>query len=130
VATEETDVTTGLPAGSKLADALVRRIGLSVGDRASVSTVFGEPVERIGVTVIPVARAWFGFGGGGGAGSGASDDGSGGGGGGGGSVTAIGYIEVRDGDARFRRIYHPLDGLVLAAALALVVGALRRLLSR
>ena len=31
--------------------------------------MFGDPVERRGITVIPVAKARFGFGGGGGAGA-------------------------------------------------------------
>ena len=55
-------VTTGIQDGSALADELLQRIGQMVGDRAKVSTVFGDPVEREGVTVIPVAKARFGFG--------------------------------------------------------------------
>jgi uncharacterized spore protein YtfJ len=126
---KETKVTKGTPAGSALADALVRRIGSSVGDKAKTSTVFGDPVERNGVTVIPVARAWFGFGGGGGVGFDAPEDGSGGGGGGGAFVSAIGYIEVRDGAARFKRIYRPLDVLVVLAGAAMMAVTLTRLAS-
>ena len=80
-----------------LADAVLQRIGQTVGQGATVSTVFGEPVEREGITVIPVAKARFGFGGGGGAGARRSADGSGGGGGGGAIVSPVGYIEVSHG---------------------------------
>jgi uncharacterized spore protein YtfJ len=71
--------------------------------------LFGEPAEGEGVTVIPVARARFGFGGGGGSGSRDADEGSGGCGGGGVSVEPVGYIEVRDGGAQFRRISSPIS---------------------
>ena len=120
---------TVLHEGSELADALLRRIGEKVGDRAKVSTVFGEPVEREGITVIPVARARFAFGGGGGGGSYDGDGGSGGGGGGAAVVSPAGYIEICDGGARFRRIAGATDVLVLGAAAALAALALRRLLA-
>jgi hypothetical protein len=44
----------------RLVEDLLERIGESVGHRAQVSAVFGEPVERGSLTVIPVARARFG----------------------------------------------------------------------
>ena len=113
---------------SNLVSELLERIGETVGQRAQVSTIFGEPVEREGVTVIPVAKARFGFGGGGGSGAHEADEGSGGGGGGGVAVTPIGYIEVRDGSAAFKRISTPLDFLALVAAAALAAGAVKRLL--
>jgi uncharacterized spore protein YtfJ len=113
--------------GSALVDALLQRIGDAVGGRATASSVFGEPVERDGLTVIPVARARFGFGGGGGAGPGEDDSGSGGGGGGGAVVSPAGYIELRDGTARFRRIVGPADLLALAAAVSLAALALARI---
>jgi uncharacterized spore protein YtfJ len=121
---EEAKVTTK---GSALVDALLERVGDAVGGRATVSSVFGEPVERDGITVIPVARARFGFGGGGGAGPGEGDAGSGGGGGGGALVSPVGYIEVRDGTAQFRRITGPADVLALAGAAAIVALALARI---
>src|SRR6266568_3085238 len=74
---------------SQLVTELLERIGETVGNRAQVSTIFGEPVQREGVTVIPVAKARFGFGGGGGSGSREGDEGSGGGGGGGVAVGPI-----------------------------------------
>ncbi len=81
--------------------------------------------------MIPVARVRFGFGGG--AGGGSSPDqgeGSGSGGGGGGAVRPVGYIEMRDGAAQFRRITDSRDVLVLAAAASLTALAFGRLLSR
>jgi uncharacterized spore protein YtfJ len=123
-------MTTGMQEGSALADTLLQRISQVVGDKAKVSSVFGEPVEREGITVIPVAKARFGFGGGGGAGARVGDEGSGGGGGGGAVVSPVGYIEVRDGTARFKRISSASDLLALVAAGSLAVLALERLLAR
>jgi uncharacterized spore protein YtfJ len=122
-------VTTGTEQGSPaLADELLQRIGQTVGERAKVSTVFGEPVERAGVTVIPVAKARFGFGGGGGGGTRRGEESPGGGGGGGGIVTPVGYIELHDGSARFKRIATPLDLVGLVAAAALAALAAKRLI--
>src|SRR5947208_13273952 len=87
-----------------LVNDLMERIGQTVGQRAQASAIFGEPVAREGVTVIPVAKARFGFGGGGGSGSHEGEEGSGGGGGGGAAVSPIGYIELRDEGAEFKRI--------------------------
>jgi uncharacterized spore protein YtfJ len=112
----------------ELANDLIERIGRAVGKRAQASAVFGEPVQRDGVTVIPVARARFGFGGGGGTGPAEEKgQGSGSGGGGGGAVSPVGYIEVRDGSATFKRILTPMDLLPLAAAAAIMAIAVRRL---
>jgi hypothetical protein len=44
------------------------------------------------------------------------------------AVTPIGYIEVRDRSAAFKRISTPLDFLALVAAAALAAGAVKRLL--
>ena len=49
------------------ADAADNRLGKlveSLGGTASAKAVFGEPVEKDGVTVVPVARVRFGVGGG------------------------------------------------------------------
>ena len=115
--------------GSALADELLHRIGQTVGDNAKVSTVFGEPVERDGITVIPVAKARYGFGGGAGGGAHGGEEGSGGGGGGGGSVSPVGYIEVRDGTAQFKRISSPSDLVALILAASLATLAVKRLLT-
>jgi uncharacterized spore protein YtfJ len=112
---------------TQLVNELLGRIGQTVGQKAQASTIFGDPVERQGVTVIPVAKARFGFGGGGGSGTREADQGSGGGGGGGVLVTPIGYIEVRDGSSEFKRISTPTDLLALVAAASLAIVAVRRL---
>lgn len=99
-----------------------------VGNRAGVKAIFGEPVERDGVTVIPVGRTRWGFGGGGGKGGRADEEGEGSGGGGGAIAVPVGYIEISGGAARFRRIGLPVSpGTLIAAAagLYLVMRGLR-----
>jgi uncharacterized spore protein YtfJ len=110
-----------------LANELLEQIGQTVGQKANVSSVFGEPIEREGLTVIPVAKARFGFGGGGGSGSREGDEGGGGGGGGGALVSPIGYIELHEGSAEFKRISTPLDFLALVAAASVIAVAVKRL---
>lgn len=121
-------MTTETKERAQLVDELLERIGATVGDKANVSTVFGEPVERGDVTVIPVAKARFGFGGGGGSGEHEGQGGSGGGGGGGVAVSPVGYIEVRGGGAEFRRIQSPIDLVAFVAATSLALLAVKRLL--
>ena len=82
------------------------RLAESLGANAAASAVFGTPVERDGVTVIPVARVRWGFGGGGGGPKAKAQDGWGGGGGV--QAAPLGFIEVRDGGAQYRRIRDPL----------------------
>ena len=113
---------------AEMATELIEQIGERVGRSAQVSTIFGEPVERQGVTVIPVAKARFGFGGGGGSGSRERDEGSGGGGGGAGYVSPVGYIEVREHGAEFKRITTRFDLLALACATSLAALTLKRLI--
>jgi uncharacterized spore protein YtfJ len=116
---------------SQLVNELLERIGETVGRKADASTIFGEPVQREGVTVIPVAKARFGFGGGGGSGAREGEpggEGSGGGGGGGVAVGPIGYIEVHDGSAEFKRIRTPTDLLALVAAASLVALTVKQLI--
>jgi len=115
-------MSTTMQNGSDLADELLQHIGQTIGDRAKASTIFGEPVEREGITVIPVAKAKFGFGGGGGEGK----EGPGRGGGGGAAVSPLGYIEVHDGTARFKRIPRPTDLLAMAATASLLAVVLTR----
>ena len=88
-----------------------------IGRRAGVRAIFGDPVERDGVTVIPVGRMRWGFGGGGGKGGHADEEGSGGGGG----VMAApaGYIEIAGGVAEFRPIGFPVSpGTLIAGGIA------------
>lgn len=82
------------------ADRFIGTIAEKLGAAAKAATVFGEPVERDGVTVIPVAKARWGFGGG----AGQRKDEDGAGGGGGVQVTPVGFIEIKDHEANFRPI--------------------------
>ena len=88
---------------TSLAERLAEKIGVS----ANASHIYGEPVERDGTTVIPVAKAAYGFGGG------AGNEGSGGGGGI--SLTPVGYIEIREGNTRFRSIRDPQTTMKIVA---------------
>jgi uncharacterized spore protein YtfJ len=85
---------------SNSADSFLGTMAEKLGAVARAATVFGEPVERDGVTVIPVAQARWGFGGG----IGHGKDGEGAGGGGGVQVTPVGFIEIKNGGAEFRPI--------------------------
>jgi uncharacterized spore protein YtfJ len=115
-------------------DRLANRVGL----HARASAVFGEPVERGELTVIPVAKVRAGFGGGTGSmpATGGEGDtlGEGGGGGGGFIASPLGFIEMRESGATFRRIEDPVAywPLALAGGVAtwLVLRGLRGLLKR
>ena len=103
---------------NSLLDGLVQRLG----GTANAATIFGAPVERGDITVIPVAKAAYAFGGGSGTRSG--EDGSGGGGGV--RVAPVGYIEIRPGVV----LYKPIrDWAILIPALA-VGGALALVAAR
>lgn len=114
---------------------VIERLAEKLGSKASVSAVFGDPVDREGITIIPVARVGFSFGGGAGNGGRQSEIAQGGGGGGGLSVAApVGYIEIKDGSAAFTPIRDPLVDVVVPLVM-LVVGfaaprIVRRLLRR
>ena len=107
-------------------DSLVGRLVSRLADAADVRTVFGDPVERGEVTVIPVARVLVGAG----AGTGRSERGDGEGGGGGAIARPLGYVEIRNGATRFRPINPRVQATLATAALltagALIVWALRR----
>lgn len=82
----------------------VQQLAERLGIAAQATTIYGEPVERGDVTIIPVAKIKYGFGGG----SGTNKTGEEGSGGGGGvSVTPTGYIEIKEGNTRFRKIRDP-----------------------
>ncbi len=93
-------------------------------DHITVSRVFGEPYERDGVTVVPVARIYGG--GGGGTGHDGAQHGEGGG---------IGFVArpagvyvIRGGDVSWRPAVDA-NRVVTAVAVVLVVGALARAVS-
>jgi uncharacterized spore protein YtfJ len=119
------------------ANELLEHLAAQLGTKASVSAVYGQPVDRENVTIIPVAKVSFGFGGGAGTGTKGSDTSNGGGGGGGGGgvqAVPLGYIEIKDGNAVFKPIRHPMMDvivplLVLAAGSTAprILRAIRRL---
>jgi len=103
-------------------DPFLVRLAESLGMNANAGAVFGSPIERDGVTVVPVARARYGFGGGGGS----REEQQGFGGGGGLIVSPVGYIELKAGGARFRPIRYPLLlGPLIASTGALTFVAAR-----
>jgi uncharacterized spore protein YtfJ len=104
---------------------LVQQIPL----HASAKQVYGEPVERDGTTIIPVARVQWGFGGG----ALGRTPLAHGGGGGGARAWPVGYIALRDGKADFHPITPPASPLAVLAAVGLglvsgllIAGLLRR----
>ena len=92
-----------------------------IGSHLSVSTVFGSPVERDGVTIVPVAVARMAVGGGGGMDPSKHQEGEGAGMAG--MVSPVGYIELKDGRTRFVPAVRParMLGLLLAAVVAALV---------
>lgn len=134
-------------------DGFVERMAERIGGKASVRAVFGDPIERDGITVIPVAKVRWGFGGGAGRGpiavgpgtgapaSEAMGDseitergGAGTGGGGGATADPIGYVEIGPEGANFRPITPamPSPAFLLAAGVTamLVLRGLARLIRR
>jgi uncharacterized spore protein YtfJ len=125
----------------RLIEVLVERFG----GRTGFHIVYGDPVERGDVTVIPVARVrWLaGAGAGGGSGGAAAGrgttagrgtaEGEGAGGGGGVIGDPVGYLEIRSSGATFvpiRGILNPLAILAAGVSIALVLRAVARLLGR
>lgn len=103
-----------------------------VKDTANVHVVFGEPIEAMGVVIIPVASVKVAGGGGGGTGKEkppqAEEEKTGGGMGLGMQITAtpIGYIEVKAGDARFVNVVDmtkiAIGGMLISGLALLTVG--------
>ncbi|MBG0832873.1 sporulation protein [Planomonospora sp. ID67723] len=100
-------------------------------DNATVSRVFGEPITREGVTVVPVAKVATGGGGGRGKQEGGDRPGEGSGGGYGLSATPAGVFVIKDGDVRWQpaidvnRIV--LGGQIVGVVLLLTVRAIVRM---
>lgn len=111
-------------------DEIAAMLADRVGGHAGVKAVFGDAVERDGVTVIPVGRVRWGFGGGGGRGGRGDEEGEGSGGGGGVTASPAGYIEISGGTASYTRIRSPSPGMAIAGAVAfyLTMRGLRALL--
>ena len=119
-------------------DRILDRLGERIGARATVRAVFGEPVARGDVTVIPVARIRWGYGGGSGTGPLRSEStngetiGSGSGAGGGVMTDPMGYVEVHPDGATYVPLSSPyLNPLVILAtgiSISLVLRVLVRLI--
>jgi hypothetical protein len=73
------------------------RMAERLGAQATVGAVFGEPIDRGEVTIVPVARVRLQVGAGRGRRGGFRT-------GGGISASPVGYLEIGDGGARFRSI--------------------------
>ena len=111
---------------------MLARLSQQLSTSATAQAVYGTPVERDGITVIPVAKAHYGFGGGGGGGTKEGEAaGSGMGAGAGVSLTPVGYIELREGRSRFRPIRSSVVPLVaVSGAIAwLLLRSVPRLLN-
>jgi uncharacterized spore protein YtfJ len=116
--------------GAAAAEASGERFGKlveSLGGTAKASAVFGDPVEKDGVTIVPVARVRYGVGGGFGRGPGrkrkhdeAEPDQVGYGQGGGVQATPVGYIEITGGEAEYKRIVDPVRPLAVLMLFPLV----------
>lgn len=103
----------------------------------TTQTVYGEPVSRDGVTVIPAATLRFAFGGGGGGCGGlrrpateghepCEGYGSGGGGGGAGRMSPAGFIEISDRGARWVPVEPSPQEVALRLALLVALLLLAR----
>jgi uncharacterized spore protein YtfJ len=84
-------------------------------DAITVKRVFGEPVERDGLTIVPVAAVRGGAGGG--SGEGTSDQGSGWGSGFGLSARPVGVYVIRDGQVSWQPAFD-LNRAILGGQLA------------
>lgn len=112
------DTDTGQRSAPAIASGIwsVDRIAETLGASARAQNVYGDPVERDGVTVIPVAKIRYGFGGGGEV----EKDEYESGGGGGISVTPVGYVELRGGTSTYR----PIRGAGAMVPMVAVAGLL------
>ena len=105
-------------------DEILTRLADRIGDRFTATTVFGAPVERDGVTVIPVAAVRFGLGGGGGEDPRTEQGGDGAGAGG--TATPAGYIEITEHGTRFVPVVHPARMVALGCATAVALALIMR----
>ncbi len=80
---------------------VLSKIGESLRSSATVRSVFGEPIQVEGKTIVPVAKVAYGFGAGGG--QEIAHQGTGGGGGGGVRVSPVGVLEITPVRTRFLR---------------------------
>jgi len=112
--------------GGEQLESIVDRIK----EHANVEAVYGEPIERNGKTVIPVAKVAYGFGGGYGSEGKESQEngqdhngGEGGGLGGGVKATPAGVVEITDYETRFIK-FSNIKKIAAIAGLFLIFGYL------
>ena len=100
--------------------ALLERVADKLGLHAGARAVFGDPVERDGITVIPVAQMAIGTGAGGGT---SAEQETGVGAGGGAATRPIGYIELGPDGAVFHPLQPPWQNptLIVSTAFALLL---------
>lgn len=92
-----------LPALSEQNSQFLEDLMKKLADNAKATLIFADPVEREGMTIIPVAKMMWGFGGGGGS---DKKNAAGGTGGAGGIRTIpVGFIQLKGGKARFQPIF-------------------------
>ncbi|MEV0898786.1 sporulation protein [Actinoplanes sp. NPDC049802] len=113
---------------SKLSAAEILERARAGTETATADRVFGAPIERDGVTVVPVAVVSGGGGGGGGAGgpAGTDDDtqqGEGSGGGFGFTARPAGVYVIRGGDAHWRPALD-VNKIIIGGQLVAVVALL------
>lgn len=84
---------------------LMKEVSTELEKLVSTKTVFGDPIEVAGATIVPVSRVSFGFGSGGGEGKkGGTEEGFGGGGGAGARIEPVAFIVVSGEDVRLLTI--------------------------
>jgi uncharacterized spore protein YtfJ len=85
---------------------MLEKVQQSLGSAATARSVFGEPIEAQGKTIVPVAKVAYGFGAGYGEKPGrhrwaSAKEGEGGGGGGGVAAFPVGVLEITPVSTRF-----------------------------
>ena len=127
-----TSITNDVPqeaTATRRVDEMLAALSERLGTQFTAESVFGPPVEREGVTIVPVANVRYGLGGGGGQDQSKHQDGAGAGAGG--TVTPTGYIELKDGHSRYVPLVRPAHMLaLLAGATVAGMAILRPLLLR
>jgi sporulation protein YtfJ len=84
---------------------LMKEVSAELEKLVSTKTVFGDPIEVAGATIVPVSRVSFGFGSGGGEGKkDGAGEGFGGGGGAGAKIEPVAFIVVSGKDVRLLTI--------------------------
>lgn len=97
---------------------LLEQLADKLGGRAPGTVVFGEPIVRQDVTVIPVARIGFGFGGNTG-----QEVGVDGVVGGGVEAKPLGFIEIKEGKTTYKPFRDPWVNVLVPLTSGLLAGA-------